>query len=162
MPEHDACEDACWARSALQLLRRRIRTGKPPDCHNEPITARDLEGLEQLLFSDDGVGSRDRFVEEYGDDQPLGLLVRRVCGLDRNAAKAVFADFLHGSALSADQMTFIDQLIDRVCANGFMEPEELSDPPFSDLHDDGVVGVFPVETQEIIATLEQLKARAMG
>ena len=73
---------------------------------NVPVTAADLAGLEAIPFSGEGVGdTRDRFREEFGGE-PLGLLVRRVVGLDRRAAKAALADFLREVPLSADQQRF--------------------------------------------------------
>ena len=129
--------------------------------NNEPVTPMDIKGLEQILFGEDGVGTREQYKKEFGDDQPLGLLVRKIVGLSPQAAKSVFADFLRDTSLSADQITFIDQVIDRVCANGFMEPEELFGPPFNGLHQNGVVGVFKDQAEVIVDRLKLIKQAAM-
>jgi hypothetical protein len=57
-----------------------------------------------------GPGSREQFEESYGTDQPLGQLIREIDGLDSNAAKEAFADFLCLGTLSAVQITFINHL----------------------------------------------------
>lgn len=50
------------------------------------MPASDVAGDGTLLIAEDGrCGLRDYYVEPLGD-RPLGLLVRRICGLDRNAA----------------------------------------------------------------------------
>ena len=81
---------------------------------NQPISAADLEALEGILFAADGPGDRSQFEESYGTDQPLGQLVREIIGLDPKAAKEAFAEFLTLGTLSADQITFIDQIIDHL------------------------------------------------
>ena len=131
---------------------------------NEPISATDLLGLEELLWRETGVESHEQFVEHVGTDEPLGLLVRRICGLDRNAAKQAFADFLQAGTLSADQITYLNLIIDRVCRNGYVEPEELFESPFTDHHTDGVAGVLPDHAQAIIARLQAVNqtAQAIG
>ena len=49
---------------------------------NQPITSGDLEGLEQILFSEDVAGSKEQFDKAYGG-QPLGAFIRSLVGLDR-------------------------------------------------------------------------------
>ena len=80
--------------------------------HNQPITVDDLEALESILFSAEAAGDRERFQQTYGTDKPLGKLIREIVGLDPNSAKAAFAQFLSLGTLSADQITFISQIID--------------------------------------------------
>ncbi|MGC1955395.1 MAG: type I restriction-modification enzyme R subunit C-terminal domain-containing protein, partial [Gammaproteobacteria bacterium] len=87
---------------------------------NQPITAKDLAGLEAVLFSEDGPGSREDFVKIYGD-QPLGELIRQLVGLDRKAAKEAFAEFLSKSTLTGDQIRFVDQIIEHLARNGVMD-----------------------------------------
>ena len=131
---------------------------------NEPITAADLAGLDSILFSGEGVGdTRDRFREEYGDE-PLGLLVRKVVGLDRNAAKAALAEFLREVTLSGDQQRFVDEVVNRVVANGFIETADLGRKPFTDLHAKSVMGLFPQPERQLrfVRAVEAIKQRAMA
>ncbi len=129
---------------------------------NQPISPADLEALEAILFSDHGAGSREDFLETYGTDQPLGKLVREIVGLDVNAAKEAFADFLALGTLTADQITFINQIIDHLVHNGLMDPKALFEPPFTDHHDQGIAGVLPQLAQDIVAIIRKVNANALA
>ena len=131
---------------------------------NEPITAADLAGLEAILFSGEGVGdTRERFREEFGGE-PLGLLVRKIVGLDRHAAKAALAEFLHEHALTGDQQRFVDEVVNRVVANGFIETADLGRKPFTDFHSKSVMGLFPQPERQLrlVRAVEAIKQRAMA
>lgn len=128
---------------------------------NEPITAADLAALEAILFAEDGPGSRELFEETYGTDRPLGQLIREIVGLDPNAAKEAFADFLSLGTLSADQITFINQIIDHLVHNGTMDPSDLFQPPFTDQHDQGILGVLPQHAQLIVQTINRVNKSAL-
>lgn len=52
------------------------------------------------------------------EGQPLGKFIRSILGLDINAAKAAFADFLTDQQLNSSQINFINTLIDYLCQNG--------------------------------------------
>ena len=129
--------------------------------YNEPITSADLAELESILFSAEGPGSRESFNETYGTDQPLGKLIREIVGLDPNAAKVAFADFLGRGTLSADQITFINQIIDHFVHNGTMNPKALFEPPFTDFHDQGILGVLPQVAREILDRIKAINENAL-
>lgn len=59
-----------------------------------------------------------------------------------NAAKEASNEFLSGRKFAADQITFINQIVNHLVHNGMMEPKELFNSPFSDLHDQGVIGMI--------------------
>jgi type I restriction enzyme, R subunit len=63
-------------------------------------------------------------------------------GLDREAAKHVFTEFLSGRKLTADQLEFLDLVIDHLTARGVMDPKLLYEAPFTDFDRNGVEGVF--------------------
>ena len=48
---------------------------------NEPLTEKDLEELESMLFSAEEIESRERFEEVYGNDLSLKLFIRKIVGL---------------------------------------------------------------------------------
>jgi type I restriction enzyme R subunit len=72
----------------------------------------------------------------------LAHLVRRIVGLDRNAAKAAFSTFLENRSLNSQQMRFIELIIDQLTARGFMEPAALYESPFNSLHSGGPEELF--------------------
>jgi len=128
---------------------------------NRPISTADLEALEAILFSAEGPGSREDYTATFGTDQPLGKLVREIVGLDRNAAKEAFTEFLASATLTADQIRFIDQIIDHLTQNGLMEPQALFEPPFTDQSEQGVVGVLPAQAEAIVKVIERINANAL-
>ena len=95
---------------------------------------------------------RDEYEKVFGE-KPLGVLVRSVVGLDRNAAKQAFADFLSESPLSADQITFLNEVVEYLVKNGIMEPSAMFETPFTNLHDSGPVGIFGEDKSKKIVEL---------
>ncbi|MBE9078281.1 DEAD/DEAH box helicase family protein [Romeria aff. gracilis LEGE 07310] len=112
---------------------------------NLPLTETDLDELETLLFTPEAAESRDRFEAVYGRDLSLKQFIRKLVGLDRQAAKQAFSTYLEASRFSANQIRFVETLIDYLTQNGTMDPGQLYDPPFTDLHSNGLSGVFANE-----------------
>ncbi len=120
--------------------------------NNEPVSATDITALEDILFSEDGPIPREEY-EKVFVDKPLGILVRSVVGLERNAAKAAFAAFLEQAPLHPDQITFLNEIVDYLVKNGVMEPKAMFDTPFTHINDQGVVGVFGEDRSKKIIEL---------
>ena len=53
-------------------------------------------------------------------------------------------------------------IVDHLVANGIMELSSLFEPPFSDMHDEGVIGILPEYAEAIVATIEQINANAVA
>jgi len=128
---------------------------------NKPINEADILALETILFSEEGPGSREDYEATYGTDQPLGKLVRQVVGLDQNAAKEAFNEFLSSATFTADQIAFINRIVDHLVENGMMEPNELFDPPFTDMHAQGVIGILRDDAQRVVDVLEGINRNAV-
>jgi type I restriction enzyme, R subunit len=109
---------------------------------NEPLTPTDLQELERLLFRSSELGTKEDFERAYGPQDSLGRFIRSLVGLDREAAKRAFGEFLADSRFDANQIRFINQIIDDLTANGTMEPARLYEPPYTDLSTTGLDGVF--------------------
>jgi type I restriction enzyme, R subunit len=126
---------------------------------NERLTPTDLGELERMFA---GAGFNQADVDAGGRAAGgLGLLVRSLVGLDRGAAKAAFTHFLAGRPLSANQLEFVNVLIEHLTAEGIVDPGLLFESPFTDMDPLGVAGVFPEpEVREIVAILEDVKKRA--
>ena len=133
---------------AIQKVRR-----------NEPLTAQDLAELERV-FVDAGIavpGDLDRIRSEGG----LGVFIRSLVGLDREAAKRAFDQFQSGRALSANQIEFVNMIIDHLTERGVMDPRLLYESPFTDFDAMGVEGVFDsAGVIEIVRILEDVRKRA--
>ncbi|MDZ4184656.1 MAG: DEAD/DEAH box helicase family protein [Desulfuromonadales bacterium] len=130
---------------------------------NRQITRQDLEELERLLFSSEEVGSREQFDQVFGHQRSLGALIRSLVGLDREAVSEAFGEFLHNTTYAAAQIRFIDQIISYLTQNGTMDPGLLYEPPFTDLHDEGLDGVFgDAGAPKVINLLEEINHRAVA
>lgn len=97
---------------------------------NIPLTQEDVAQLEKILWSE--VGTKAEYTAEYGE-KPLGEFVREIVGLDMNAAKEAFAEFLNGTSLDTRQIYFVNQIIEYIVHNGMMKDlSVLKDTPFTD------------------------------
>lgn len=133
---------------SLQRLRR-----------NQALTPTDLNELERMLV-------------EAGGSQPLlaearragiGLFVRSLVGLDREAAMQAFGELLQGSTLTPEQIEFIELVVQELTQNGIMTPERLFEPPFTDISSQGPTAVFaPGQVSRIVHVLRDISARAIA
>ncbi len=103
------------------------------------------------------VGTKEEFQKEYGNDKPLTYFIRDILGFDKGAAKEAFSEFLEKGNLTADQMTFINNIIDSLEKNGIIDKGMLFDPPFTNLHDNGPLGLFPEDdAKKIFSIVDRL------
>jgi type I restriction enzyme R subunit len=105
---------------------------------NKPLTHQDVEALEEILWKE--LGSKEEYEAEYGE-KPLGEFVREIVGLDMNAAKEAFADYLSTVNLDSRQIYFVNQIIEYIVHNGILKDMSvLQEPPFTD--QGSIVDVF--------------------
>jgi len=89
----------------------------------------------------------------------LGLFVRSLVGLDREAAKQAFAGFLAGKTLDANQIEFVNLIVDHLTEHGVMGAES----PFTDVTPRGPDGLFtPLQIDELLAVLDQVREAALA
>lgn len=129
--------------------------------HNKPLTPTDLSELERFVYQSEAVESRQRFEQGFGSDWPLTQFIRSLVGLDRNAAKEAFGQFLDANRYSSQQIRFVEMLIERLTQSGLMDPGQLYEPPFTGIHHQGLDGAFADgDAQQLIVTLEEINRRA--
>lgn len=129
---------------------------------NQPLTATDLAELERMLETA-GLGDPEQLLKAAKEAHGLGLFIRGMVGLDREAAKAAFNGFVDGRALTASQLEFIDLVIDHLTQYGVMDPARLYESPFTDLHRLGIEGVFKqAEVQELVRILDEVERHAVA
>lgn len=109
---------------------------------NKPLTNAELNELERLIFEQGTLGTKEKFQKAFGEDHPISFFVRKIVGLDSSAAKQEFSELLGTIPISATQIKFINKLIDHLTVNGIIEKAMLVQPPFTDINDKGVFGVF--------------------
>ncbi|MDE5067831.1 MAG: heavy metal transporter, partial [Trichodesmium sp. St2_bin6] len=116
----------------------------------------DLTALEEMLFNSEVIEDREIFAEVYGQNISLKLFIRKLVGLDRNAAKELFSKYLN-TKFNTSQIRFVENIIDYLTQNGVMSPELLYEPPFTDLHTEGLDGIFAdKEADNIIEILTEI------
>ncbi len=105
---------------------------------NKTMTQDDIKTLEKILWSD--LGTKDEYEAEYGD-KPLGEFVREIVGLDMNAAKEAFSEYLNEANLDSRQIYFVNQIVEYIVHNGLLKDlSVLLEPPFTD--QGSVVDIF--------------------
>jgi type I restriction enzyme, R subunit len=129
---------------------------------NKPLTPIDLAELERML-AESGVGTAEDIERAKRESKGLGLFVRSLVGLDREAAKAALAGFLAGKTLGANQIEFLNLIVNHLTEHGVMEPARLYESPFTDLTPQGPEALFTgVEVDELIALLASVRATAVA
>ena len=114
-----------------QIAIKKLRT-------NLPLTKADIGSLEKVLWSE--LGTKADYEAEYGQ-KSLGEFVRELVGLDMNAAKEAFADYLNDVNLDSRQIYFVNQIVEYIVHNGMMKDfSVLQEAPFTD--QGSIVDVF--------------------
>lgn len=97
---------------------------------NKPLAPADIESLEEILWCE--VGTKQDYEHEFGT-KPLGEFVREIVGLDMNAAKEAFSEYLTNSSLDSRQIYFVNQIVEYIVHNGMMKDfSVLQESPFTD------------------------------
>ena len=72
------------------------------------------------------------YEQEYGE-KPLGEFVREIIGLDMNAAKEAFSEYLSDTNMDSRQIYFVNQIVEYIVHNGMMKDlSVLQESPFTD------------------------------
>jgi len=129
---------------------------------NKPLTALDLEDLEAMLLAS-GVGDPDAIQKAKEESQGLGLFVRSLVGLDRVAAKEAFAHFLIGTTFGANQIEFVNLMINHLTEHGVMGAVLLYESPFTDIAPHGPDDLFTSEqVEDLITILDRVRTTALA
>jgi type I restriction enzyme R subunit len=135
---------------SLQRLRR-----------NQPLTPSDLNELERMLIE---AGGTEEIIERAKEaSKGLGVFIRSLVGLDHETANLAFSQFISGSSVSANQIEFINLVVDYLTQNGVMEPARLYESPFIDISPQGPEGIFPsAQVDRIVDVLTEIRQRAVA
>ena len=125
---------------------------------NEPLTPVDLSELEKVFVN---AGAQLAEIEQLKAAGGLGLFVRSLVGLERESAKRAFEGFLASKSLSADQIEFLNMVIDYLTERGAMDPRLLYESPFTDIDPMGISGLFgQPEIDHVVSILDDVRRRA--
>lgn len=96
--------------------------------NNKSLTEEDIKTLENVLFNE--LGSKSDYEKEY-KETPVTVLVRKILGMDREAANEAFSEFLNNQNLNSKQIHFVKLIVDYIVKNGFIEDNRvLMEDPF--------------------------------
>ena len=115
------------------------------------------------MLSESGIGNAEDMQKAKETNEGLGLFVRSLIGLDREAAKKALGGFLGGKTLRANQIELVNLIIDHLTDHGSMAARLLYDSPYTDFSPRGVDGVFESkEVDELVSVLDDVRKRAVA
>lgn len=124
------------------------------------LTDLDLQQIETILVTIGGFNQADIY-EAAEETEGLGVLIRSLLGLDRQAASELMSEFIKGPLLTSNQLAFVNLLIEQLTVRGIVPTSLLYEAPFTDFAPSGPDGIFN-ETQlgALISVLEQVRMTA--
>jgi len=135
---------------SLQRLRR-----------NQPLTPSDLEEFEKMLVQ--AGGSPELIHEAKERSHGLGIFVRSLVGLDHEAAMQAFSEFISETTATPNQIEFVKLIVQELTQNGLMEPDRLWEQPYTNLHTEGPLGIFPqAKVTKMVEVLNMIRERAVA
>ena len=129
---------------------------------NKQLTPSDLSELESIL-AESGIGETEDIIRAKEESQGLGLFVRSLVGLDREVAKQELARFISDKNFNANQIEFVNMIIDYLTEHGVMDAALLYESPFTDITPQGPDELFTSsQVDELICLLEEVYGRAVA
>lgn len=127
--------------------------------NNQPLQKSDMQELEKILWQE--LGSKEDYTKEYGDT-PVGILVRKITGMDQQAANEAFNEFLNEEKLNADQIRFVRLIVDYISVNGMIEDRRvMMDEPFRSVGSIGQIFENDMDiAMKIMTVIDQIKQNA--
>ncbi|MDT0677000.1 DEAD/DEAH box helicase family protein [Autumnicola musiva] len=112
---------------------------------NLPITEKELLLLENFLSS----GELGKDFKSHLNGDPLGKFIRKIIGLDITIANQLFSDLIQDENLNADQITFINKIIEYLNEEGTIDKKMLSSSTFDKNYERGILDIFKGDKERI-------------
>jgi type I restriction enzyme R subunit len=126
-----------------------------------PLTETDLAELERMLI-ESGAGSPEELEAATAQAEGLGLFVRSLVGMDRQAALDSLSEFVGDKILNANQLHFVDMIVQQLTENGVVDVGALYESPYSDAAPAGPESLFPEADVDLLAdALNRVRVSAM-
>ncbi len=133
---------------ALQRLRR-----------GQALTPADVVELQRMLVD---AGGTPELIQKAAEDKfGLGIFIRSLVGMEREAVAQAFSDVIAGTQATPDQIEFIELIVSELTTNGVMEAARLYESPFLDISPQGPEGLFPTaKVDRMVQVLDEIRQRA--
>ena len=121
---------------------RKIRKG-------QSVTDDDLQSLNSLIHARNDQLDLNDLKEYYPETaQPTDQLLRAIIGMDPEAVKECFQDFVNRhKKLNSLQIKFLEMLQNHISKYGCITVEQLYEDPFTMIDSNGLDGIFTDESQ---------------
>jgi type I restriction enzyme R subunit len=129
---------------------KKIRTG-------ETVTEAEMKTVLSTAVAQVPNVEYDDLMEFYPEAAPLEVILRSIVGMDIEVVKEKFAEFQAKYSLNKMQRHFLMILQRIISKNGAIKIAQLYDPPFTDLHANGLDGVFQDNDEQIDAIINIVK-----
>jgi len=125
-----------------------------------PIAESDIQELISLVLTQHPDVNLELLQEFYPETAGhLDLAIRRIIGLDAKYLDDQFKEFVHQNIdLNPTQIKFIQMLQNHIGKYGAIKLETLFESPFTNVHSEGIYGVFPDPNQlnQIIGLVKEI------
>jgi type I restriction enzyme, R subunit len=125
-----------------------------------PVNEADIQELISLVLTQHPDVNLELLQEFYPDTAGhLDLAIRRIIGLDSKYLDEQFKKFIHQNPdLNPTQIKFIQMLQNHIGKYGTIKLETLFESPFTNVHSEGIYGVFPDSNQanQIIGLVKEI------
>ena len=110
-----------------------------------------------------GIGTAGDIIRAKAESQGLGLFVRSLVGLDREAAKEALAGFLSSRTLRGNQIEFVNLIVNHLTEHGTMDAALLYESPLTDLAPTGPDAIFSsADIDELMAVMHRVRETAVA
>ena len=106
------------------LVVQKIRTA-------EAITVEEANRLNDLFFAESKITDKETYGKAL-EGKPLTEMIRRVLGLDLEAANKIFNEFAKAHNATTEQFSVLELLIHSYVSNGIVDKDMLYESPFVD------------------------------
>lgn len=105
----------------------------------ENLTRLDIKELEKT-FQENGFDIDE--LKNLNAEGSVGIFIRSILGMEREAVAREFSTLVQTFNMSANQIQFINLIVDSLTENGIINPRSLFESPFTDIHSQGVTALF--------------------
>jgi type I restriction enzyme R subunit len=134
------------------LALHRLRRG-------QALAPTDVAELERMLAD---AGGTPELIQRAAEDKlGLGIFIRSLVGMEREAVVLAFNEVILGTQATPDQIEFIELIVSELTNNGVMEAGRLYESPFLDISPQGPERLFPVaQVDRMVQVIDGIRQRA--